>query len=61
MLSPEQIQQYQSESNCRAGYCMQCKEKLTPVEVHVCDACAISLYADPNGFMTEEDDGSQEG
>lgn len=56
MLSPEQIQQYQSESNCRAGYCMQCKAKLTPVEVHVCDACAISLYADPNGFMTEEDD-----
>lgn len=61
MLSPEQIQQYQSESNYRAGYCMQCKTKLTPVEVHVCDACAISLYADPNGIMTEEDDGSQEG
>ncbi len=59
MLSPEQITQYHAESNCRAGYCMQCKTKLTPVEVHVCDRCAIELYPDPNGFMTEEDDDIQ--
>lgn len=56
MLSHEQITQYHAESNCRAGYCMNCMIKLEPLEVHVCDRCAIELYPDPNGFMTEEDD-----
>lgn len=56
MLTPESIQQYQSESNCRAGYCLQCHTKLTPVEVHVCDSCAIYLYADPNSEMREDED-----
>lgn len=56
MLTPESIQQYQAESNHRAGYCLHCEIRLAPVECHVCDACAVLLYADPNSEMREEDE-----
>lgn len=50
MLTPDSIQQNQ------AGYCAQCGIQLTPFECHVCDQCAIYLYADPNSEMREEDE-----
>ena len=56
MLTPESIQQYQAESNQRAGYCAKCGTQLAPVECHVCGQCAIYLYADPNSEMREEDE-----
>lgn len=56
MLTPESIQQYQAESNHRAGYCLHCGIRLAPVECHVCDTCAVLLYADPNSEMREEDE-----
>ncbi|ORC24113.1 hypothetical protein B1H42_05940 [Enterobacter cloacae subsp. cloacae] len=36
-----------------------CTKELSDGEVHCCEECAslAIAYRDPNGFMTEEDDG----
>lgn len=62
MLTPESVQQYQAESNQRAGYCAQCGTQLAPVECHVCSKCEIKLtmkewvFFETGKEMREEDE-----
>lgn len=56
MLAPNELRHYETASIQRAGYCIQCGTKLTPLEAHACDQCAIYLYADPNSEMREDED-----
>lgn len=56
MLTPESIQQYQAESNHRAGHCAHCNTPLHPFETHICEPCAINLCGDPNSEMREDED-----
>ncbi|HCO3755900.1 TPA: protein NinF [Escherichia coli] len=59
MLTPESIQQYQSQSLTRAGYCLHCTKPLSSTEVYCCESCARELEhsTDPNFAMRDEEDG----
>ncbi|HCM7228217.1 TPA: NinF family protein [Klebsiella aerogenes] len=58
VLSSNQIQSYEQQS-IRRTLCAGCTKELSDGEVHCCEECAslAIAYRDPNGFMTEEDDG----
>ncbi|WP_090393317.1 protein NinF [Enterobacter sp. NFIX58] len=62
MLSQSEAQSYEQQS-IRRTLCAGCTKELSDGETHCCEECASMAiaYRDPNGFMTEEDDGSQEG
>ncbi|EMF5696155.1 NinF family protein [Enterobacter roggenkampii] len=58
MLSQSEAQSYEQQS-IRRAMCAGCTKELSDGEVHCCEECAslAIAYRDPNGFMTEEDDG----
>ncbi|EPY9613781.1 protein NinF [Enterobacter cloacae] len=58
MLSQSEAQSYEQQS-IRRTLCAGCTKELSDGEVHCCEECASMAiaYRDPNGFMTEEDDG----
>lgn len=55
MLTPEQVHNYERQSNAAAGLCADCMKPLEPDETHVCDMCYQGLVErDPNGRMCDE-------
>lgn len=58
MLTASEAQSYEQQS-IRRTLCAYCTKELSNDETHVCEECASMAiaYRDPNGFMTEEDDG----